>query len=166
MNIDIKIWKYLLIIYFNSEHPNDSYCKELVKNCILNDICYIYYEPIKKMFLDENFMEITHIDFNLKKYNLDFDISLYSINNLCGDINEYFQNKILLKNKKLREENEFDIYNNFKKTFNLLVKQLRIIYSNNLNKDSEVFNTFRNNIVNILNINYLTFKDIILITHF
>ena len=64
LNIDIKEWHYVLILYFNPNDKDGEPNQFLIKHCKKNNLEYILYNPETKKFYDRNKMEISKFDFN------------------------------------------------------------------------------------------------------
>jgi hypothetical protein len=148
LNVDIKEWKYLLILYYNKNDKDGPYCSELVNKCKVKNIGYIFYDPYEKIFLYDNFNKIINIDFDNILFNLDIDQSLNSVDYWLGDINKKSKNIFL---QKKRDKNISD-YSEIKNAGNLLINILKTLNDNKNLKEIEIYNKFINQISEILNI--------------
>ena len=161
LNININQWKYLLVIYFNEKDSEGPFCEELVKKCNQKNIAYIFYDPYKKMFLDPNKNQLYTIDFSDIIFNLDSEKKNEYVEKWFGDIN--FRSKKNLLNKK-RAKNITD-YDEIKTSFDLLIEKLKKFKEYKLKNDYLIYKRFKNNIINIVQIDSDK-EEIILTSYF
>ena len=109
-NCKITKWYYLLIFFINKEKLEENISGNNLYKCILNDIPYLFYNPVNKIFYDKNKKEIKSLDFNNMP---DLDFCETSI------INYVLDNNIFLKNKR-----KVNISNDLEKMMNSFIVDL------------------------------------------
>ena len=161
LNININQWKYLLVIYFNEKDSEGPFCEELVKKCIQKNIAYIFYDPYNKIFLDPKKNILYTIDFSDIIFNLDSENKNEYVEKWFGDIN-YISKKNLLNKKRKKKITD---YEEIKTSFNLLIEKLKKSGEYKLQNDYEIYNSFKNDIINIVQIDSNK-EEIILTSYF
>ena len=160
LGIDIEEWHYVVIAYYNKNDKIDGpFCYSLISHCKKFGIEYIFFNPEEKKFYNKNEKEIKQFitnDYSNLDKNLNFMFPEIIINEPMKDL----KNKLFLQ-KKTIFQNEKKINEEYKKIYNLFIKNI----SNEQNKflkKHEIMGKYLKNLEKIIG----EIKDIVLISSY
>ena len=147
LNVDIKEWHYLLILYYNSYDKEGEPNRFLINHCIINNLEYIFYNPEQKIFIGKNFKDYNKFEFN-DLTNLD----TLSYNLKYSDIYDYNPDEKVETQSEFPKDYQQYLYD--ATTFFYQFNNLEEFNETNFGKYLE---NFSKNISNILNDNKCSF---------
>ena len=130
-NCKIIDWKYILIFYINDEVKEENINIKNLESCQSNNISYIFYDPKKTVFKNENKNKISKLELN-DFSDLDYcklNVSYYS------DID-----------KIIRDKGEIQIAGNIEDMINSFIKDMTFVKKVKKNRLAEILDNISHNI--------------------